>query len=452
MATLARRAQRSTNTWPGFVDALATLLMVIIFLLMIFVLAQFFLGEALSGRDAALKKLQNDIADMSDLLSLERKANDKMRLDVAQLTAELQASVISRDDLKSSLSAMTDKAEAAEKQATTLTARLDDAMAVIKADKETIEAKVGELAKLNQDLAALQALRDDLENDILAMTDVLKDKDVQLDEKSGQLAEKDRLLDEQGQTLAEREKTLEERNRLLEEKIKLLAERNRELAERDRQLEEKDKAVAKERNLADSARAQIALANQQMAALREQLARISEALEIAEQKAKDQGVKISALASKVQELSRYRSEFFGRLRSVLGNQPGIRVVGDRFVFQSEVLFASGSAELGEDGMGQLKQLAATLRDITGRIPKDIDWILRIDGHTDSIPISTWKFPSNWELSSARAISVVKFLIGEGIPAGRLAAAGFGEFRPIDTADDEVANRRNRRIEMKMTQR
>lgn len=460
MSTLARRAQRSTNTWPGFVDALATLLMVIIFLLMIFVLAQFFLGEALSGRDAALKKLQNDIADMSDLLSLERKANDKMRLDVAQLTAELQASVISRDDLKSSLSAMTDKAEAAEKQAATLTARLDDAMAVIKADKETIEAKVGELAKLSQDLAALQALRDDLENDILAMTDVLKDKDVQLDETSGRLAEKDRLLDEQGKTLAEREKTLEERNRLLEEKIKLLAERNRELAERDRQLEEKDKAVAKERNLADSARAQIALANQQMAALREQLARISEALEVAEQKAKDQGVQISALgkrlnsalASKVQELSRYRSEFFGRLRSVLGNQPGIRVVGDRFVFQSEVLFASGSAELGEDGMGQLKQLAATLRGITGRIPKDIDWILRIDGHTDSIPISTWKFPSNWELSSARAISVVKFLIGEGIPAGRLAAAGFGEFRPIDTADDEVANRRNRRIEMKMTQR
>ena len=160
----------------------------------------------------------------------------------------------------------------------------------------------------------------------------------------------------------------------------------------------------------------------------------------------------SALASKVQELSRYRSEFFGRLREVLGNQQGIRVVGDRFVFQSEVLFASASAELGEEGKVQLTQLATTLREITTRIPDDIDWILRIDGHTDSIPISNWKFPSNWELSTARAISVVKFLIQEGISADRLAAAGFGEFRPLDSAQDEVANRRNRRIEMKMTQR
>ena len=194
--------------------------------------------------------------------------------------------------------------------------------------------------------------------------------------------------------------------------------------------------------------------------LREQLAQISEALEVAERKAKEQGVQISsmgkrlnsALATKVQELSRYRSEFFGRLREVLGDQPGIRIVGDRFVFQSEVLFASASANLGEEGMAQLKQLAATLREITKRIPEDIDWILRIDGHTDGIPISNWRFPSNWELSSARAISVVKFLISEGISANRLVAAGFGEFRPLDKAVDEVANRRNRRIEMKMTQR
>ena len=418
MTALARRAQRSTNIWPGFVDALATLLMVIIFLLMIFVLAQFFLGEALSGRDAALKKLQNDIADMSNLLSLERKANDDMRLNVAQLSEELQASVIMRDDMKSSLSLMSDRADAAEQQAESLSARLDSAFSVIKADKETIEAKVGELAKLTNDITALQALRDDLESKIMAMSAQLQDKD------------------------------------------KILTEKDESLAEKDESLAEKDQSIAKERSLADSARAQIALANRQMSALREQLARISEALEVAEKKAEEQGVKISslgkrlnsALASKVQELSRYRSEFFGRLREVLGNQPGIRVVGDRFVFQSEVLFASASAELGEDGMIQLRQLAATLREITTRIPKDIDWILRIDGHTDGVPISNWKFPSNWELSAARAISVVKFLVAEGIPAGRLAAAGFGEFRPLDLASDEVANRRNRRIEMKMTQR
>ncbi|MBL6932003.1 MAG: peptidoglycan -binding protein [Rhodospirillales bacterium] len=397
MTTLAHRSQRSTNIWPGFVDALATLLMVIIFLLMIFVLAQFFLGEALSGRDAALRKLQVQISDMSNLLSLERKANDDMRVNVAQLSEELQASVIMRDDLNASLSAMSERAQASERQTEELSGRLADAFGVIQADKETIDAKVRELAKLANDIAALKALREEMETKITDMSSRLDDK---------------------------------------------------------------DKAIAKERNIAESARAQIALANRQMAALRDQLDRISEALEIAERKAQDQGVQISslgkqlnsALASKVQELSRYRSEFFGRLREVLGNQPGIRVVGDRFVFQSEVLFASASAELGEAGKVQLKQLAATLHEITGRIPGDIDWILRIDGHTDSIPISNWKFPSNWELSAARAISVVKFLISEGISADRLAAAGFGEFRPLDQAMDEVANRRNRRIEMKMTQR
>ncbi len=397
MTTLVRRSQRSTNIWPGFVDALATLLMVIIFLLMIFVLAQFFLGEALSGRDAALRKLQIQISDMSNLLSLERKANNDMRQNVAQLSEELQASVIMRDDLNASLSTMQDRAQQAEKQTEELSSRLEDAFSVIQADKETIEAKIQDLAKLSNDIVALDALRAEMEAEIEEMSSKLADK---------------------------------------------------------------DNDITKERNIADSARAQVAFANRQMAALRDQLDRISQALEIAEQKALDQGVQISSLgkrlntslASKVQELSRYRSEFFGRLREILGNQPGIRIVGDRFVFQSEVLFASASAELGEEGKVQLKQLAATLREITGRIPGDIDWILRIDGHTDSIPISNWKFPSNWELSAARAISVVKFLIAKGISADRLAAAGFGEFRPLYPARDEVANRRNRRIEMKMTQR
>ncbi len=160
----------------------------------------------------------------------------------------------------------------------------------------------------------------------------------------------------------------------------------------------------------------------------------------------------AALARKVQELSRYRSEFFGRLRVVLGNRPDIRVVGDRFVFQSEVLFASGSAELGKEGQEQMARLAATLKSIAAKIPPEVDWVLRVDGHTDDVPISTARFPSNWELSTARAISVVKFLISQGIPPGRLAAAGFSEFQPLDTKEDEISRRRNRRIEMKLDQR
>jgi chemotaxis protein MotB len=159
-----------------------------------------------------------------------------------------------------------------------------------------------------------------------------------------------------------------------------------------------------------------------------------------------------ALASKVQELARYRSEFFGRLREVLGKRKDVRIVGDRFVFQSEVLFETGSAELGGAGQQQLGQLARALTEIAARIPKDLPWVLRVDGHTDRIPIHTPEFRSNWELSTARAISVVRFLIDQGIPADHLAATGFGEHQPLDPGLSEAALRRNRRIELKLTQR
>ena len=200
--------------------------------------------------------------------------------------------------------------------------------------------------------------------------------------------------------------------------------------------------------------------NRQIAALRLQLARIAEALEASEAEAKEQQIQIAdlgkrlnvALASKVQELARYRSEFFGRLRNVLGDRPDILVVGDRFVFQSEVLFATGSAELGGEGQQQLARLAATLNQIATEIPADINWVLRVDGHTDRRPINTPQYASNWELSTARAISVVRFLIAQDVPPERLAATGFGEFQPLDPRDDEIAYRRNRRIELKLTQR
>lgn len=197
-----------------------------------------------------------------------------------------------------------------------------------------------------------------------------------------------------------------------------------------------------------------------MGELRDQIATLNNALDAAEIKAKEQNVQIvslgkrlnAALASKVMELSAYRSEFFGRLARILGNQEGIEIVGDRFVFQSEVLFASGAAQINPGAHEQLRGLAGTLLDLQGQIPKDIDWVLRVDGHTDRIPILNLKFASNWELSSARAISVVKFLINEGVPAKRLVAAGFGEHQPIDLGKDLKALTRNRRIELKLTQR
>ncbi len=390
MAAIARRRQRATNIWPGFVDALATLLMVIMFLLMVFVLAQFFLGQALSGRDQALSRLQNQVSELAELLSLERRNTDDLRKNFAQLSEELQISVALRDDLKTSIRRLRQQADETK-------LKLATALATIETDKSKISTQLEELASLAQDVAGLRALRDELQAKIAAMAGKL--------EQSGE---------------------------------KLLAEQD----------------------ISKSARAKVALLNQQMAALRQTLAKISVALEVSEKLATDQKVQIAslgkrlnaALAGKVHELSRYRSEFFGRLREVLGAQRGIRIVGDRFVFQSEVLFAKGSADIGEAGNKQLRQLALTLDEISKKIPPDIDWILRVDGHTDKDPIKTARFPSNWELSSARAISVVQFLIAQGLPPNRFAAAGFGEFQPLEDRDSEISKRRNRRIELKFTSR
>ncbi len=194
--------------------------------------------------------------------------------------------------------------------------------------------------------------------------------------------------------------------------------------------------------------------------MREQLQQLAAALDASEKKAAEQQVQIqslgqrlnAALAGKVQELARFRSEFFGRLREALGDRPDIRIEGDRFVFPSEVLFERGSAELEPAGRAQIVRVADTLKQVAAKIPADVDWILQIDGHTDRVPIATPQFPSNWELSQARAMSVLRLLQDSGISANRLAAAGYAEYKPLDPGDSETAYRRNRRIELKLTQR
>lgn len=408
MASLSRRSKRDTNIWPGFVDALATLLMVVIFLLMIFVLAQFFLGQALTGSNKALDKLNSQVSELAQLLSLERLANTDAQKSVSQLSHELQLSVSMRDDLKTTVQQL-------QERSTDLENRLDGVNQILSGvndaqlkDKEAMAKQVEELVNFSNQVAALRALKEELEAKIM----------------------------------------------------KLAAE---SAEESDANQTEKDLAAQKllvEKEISESARAQVALLNQQMSALREQLSQISDALDISEKKAEEREVQISslgkrlneALASKVHELSRYRSEFFGRLRDVLGQKQGVQIVGDRFVFQSEVLFDKGSADIGPLGEQQLATLATTLLEISKGIPDDLDWVLRIDGHTDNDPITSARFPSNWELSSGRAISVVKFLIGQGVKPNQLVAAGFGEYQPIDNRNDEIAKRRNRRIEFKLTQR
>jgi len=334
--------------------------------------------------------LQNQINELAGLLSLEKRSNKDLRKNFAQLSEELQISVALRDDLKTTIGRIRLRAEAAERDLTA-------AQSALKADKSKIAVQLQELGDLSWDIAALRALREELQSNIAEMAG---------------------------------------------------------------KLEESGKTLLAEKELSKSARAQVALLNQQTAALRETLAKISAALDASEKRDAEKKIQIAslgkrlnaALASKVHELSRYRSEFFGRLRDLLGGQKGVRIVGDRFVFQSEVLFAKGAVDIGDAGKNQLLQLALTLKQISREIPADIDWILRVDGHTDKDPIKTARFPSNWELSSARAISVVQFLINQGLPPNRLAATGFGEFQPLDNRNDEIAKRRNRRIELKLTQR
>ncbi|MCE2491434.1 MAG: peptidoglycan -binding protein [Alphaproteobacteria bacterium] len=435
--------RRSDNIWPGFVDALATLLLVIIFVLAVFMITHFLLSQALTGRDEALQRLNRQLAEISELLALERRSNEDLRLNVAQLSASLQKSTRERDQLALDL----DEAES----------RRAAAVETVAADRETIEAQLGEIERLKRDIAALTSVRNDLEQQVGELAESLDDSEAlatRLREESNALAA--RLRDEskalEARLADERERTLLAQRDLEDRELRL--------AELQRLYNENTDSLSREKDLSAEARAQVALLNQQLSAVRQQLVRLNAALEAAEAKDEEQEAVIAdlgkrlnvALAQKVEELSRYRSEFFGRLREVLGDRRDIRVVGDRFVFQSEVLFASGSAEIGISGQQQLAHLARTLMEIAKSIPPEISWVLRVDGHTDVIPISTPRFPSNWELSTARAVSVVKFLVDQGIPPARLAAAGFGEFQPLDARADEIGHRRNRRIELKLTER
>lgn len=333
------RVERA-NYWPGFVDALSSLLLVIMFLLSVFVLAQFFLSQEILGKDTALSRLNSQIAELTELLQLERANSDDLEATIASLSATLAGTEAERDQLQS-----------------------------------------------------------------------------QLDGLGGGLGEKDA-----------------------------------QIAALNEQLQE-------EEEISSEAQAQVALLNQQLSALRSQIAALEEALEASEARDVESRTRIAdlgrrlnlALAQRVQDLSRYRSDFFGRLREILEGRSDVRIVGDRFVFQSEVLFSAGEAEISPQGREEIAKLGDALLQLEEEIPPEINWVLRIDGHTDRRPISTARFPSNWELSAARAISVAKLLVDQGVSPTRLVAAGFGEYAPIDTGDTEEAFRRNRRIEFKLTE-
>ena len=336
-----RRRAEYTDFWPGYVDVLSTLLLVVTFLMSIFMLAQYFASQEASGKDTALRRLTLQITELTNLLSLEKGKSKSAEDELAAL----QASLATMRDENSRLSG---------------------------------SALLGDEASKAAD-ARIAGLTSDLEN---------------------------------------------------------------------------------QKKVSDEALAKVDLLNQQLLSLRRQIAALNEALQASEKKdaesqtrIKDLGARLNAaLARQVQELQRYRSDFFGRLRELLKNRKDIRVVGDRFVFESEVLFPSGSNQLTAEGLAAMDQLASAIVELEREIPKEIDWALQVDGHTDIRPIASSTFPSNWELSTARAISVVRYLISRGVPPQRLVAAGFGEFRPLEAGTDEVSLQRNRRIELKLTNR
>ena len=460
MAAISRGRGREFNAWPGYVDVLSTLLMVVIFVLMVFVIAQVFLSRALTGSQDALAELRTQLAALSDTLAMRVEEKAQLSAQLAELSSALATATAKSDSLNQQLIVLREDRDALKKERDAYAAELataqqgaadldektkaelaakakeiEDAYKVIDANAEKVRA-------LTQDLAVLQSLRDEMARKLLAQEDALKKAD---ETQRKLLAQEDAL------------KKADETQQATEEELKKVGQAL-SLSEEEKKKTSSD--LIEEKKISESARLQLVMLNQQLLALRNQIATLNAALEASEQKAKDQEVQIAdrgsrlnaALANKVAELASYRSEFFGRLKEVLGERPDVQVVGDRFVFQSEVLFDVGSDQIGDNGKVQLAQFARTLLEIAGKIPNDIDWILRVDGHTDTRPIYTYKFPSNWELSAARAIAVVKFLESQGVPASRLVAAGFAENRPLDVSGTDEAYRHNRRIELKLDQR
>ncbi|MEC7942538.1 MAG: peptidoglycan -binding protein [Pseudomonadota bacterium] len=434
-----RRQRQTFDIWPGFVDALSALLIVIIFLLMVFTLSQFFLGDILSGRNQALERVNQKLTELSKVLSLEQETNLSLSKKITQLTTDLEASTASREKMSVQLAELITQRDALQK-------KLTDARQIIGNDKKKIETQLAEIIQINRDITALKDVRAALEKKVSKLAGTIAERDRSL----GSLRDKSKELET-------RMADAKNRTALAQKEIEKKELTIRELSAQAQRIGDD---LTKEQRASKDFRRKIAVLNNQLVALRLQLTRLNAALEASETRVAAQDVQIvslgkrlnEALASKVEELARYRSEFFGRLREALGKRSGVRIVGDRFVLQSEVLFSTGSADLNPIGQEQIDKLAATLQEISDRIPDDLNWVLRVDGHTDNRPISTPKFPSNWELSAARAISVVKALINRGLQADRLVAAGFGEFQPLDARNDEVAYLRNRRIEFKLTQR
>ncbi len=483
MAGRTRRQHgNGLDAWPGYVDALSTLLMVIIFVLLVFVLAQAFLSATLAGRNEALDKARAELANLRSALTLERGRSEALERSATQASRDLAATAEARASLAQQLATLRDVTAGLARDRDRLTAELADSRLTLEAAGVAAERLKAALGQAETEAAAALRRQEAVMNERLAAAGketeaaraALADTQRQLAAAQAQLAEMQRQIAALDRSVQVGKDTIEARlSELaqLAQQARALAALRDELLQRLRETEARltgetaqrqaaDASLATEKKLGEAARAEVALLRRDIEALRAQLATIAQALDVSRQAVRDKDTTIAdlgqrlniALADKVNELQRYRSEFFGRLRTLLENRTGIQVVGDRFVFQSEVLFPAGSAELSGAGIGQMTTLAITIKQIAQEIPPDVNWLLRVDGHTDPVPVRGGQFVSNWELSAARAITVVKLLIAAGVPPERLAATGFGEYQPLVPGDSVEAYAKDRRIELRLTDR
>lgn len=427
MRSQRRRNQQTPNVWPGFVDALSSLLMVVIFVVMIFTIVQMILGEVITGQESELSSLHQQVSELTRALGIERATSQELTNQVTQLSMLADSLQAERQDLEERNQALT--AQSAK-------------------DEKEIERQLLYIASYQEDIAALRKMRDELEQEVGKLA-------ANLDEQTtlvGNLRDRSQSLEAQ---LADQlERTVLAQREVDDSKIRIQA--------LNALIGQQKDALESQKELSASARSEIVLLNRRIKRLQNQLEEIHLALETAEQENRDKQAEISnlgerlniELAREVNRLRRYQSDFFGRLQAVLSDVPYVEIEGDRFVFQAELLFDSGSASLQDQGKVHLAKLAEVLNVVSAAIPSDLNWILRIDGHTDRVPITsnTSPYRSNWELSTARALAVVRFLAAAGIPEERMAATGFSKFHPLDPRNTAEAYQLNRRIEIKLTSR
>ncbi|MFC3060995.1 peptidoglycan -binding protein [Paenirhodobacter populi] len=456
MAFARRGSQRFTaNVWPGFVDAMGALLMVLIFVLSIFMILQSVMRDTISSKDQELTDLNTQLSGLAQSLALERARTTELggQLDAAKAQAASQETLIATlssqvAERNAALDAAGQRITAFEAQVASLISDRDATAEAIRLDKATIEELRDRLKGSGDELAAMTLQLEDARRRAEETLTLLAAADAAKEELQSRLNENLTEAERAAALRATAEKALQDQRQTSDRNAERVTLLNAQVAALRTQLNELQ-------GILDAAQAKDAAADVQMENLGSQLnaALAQVAAEQRRRAALEEAARIKA-EEEAKDLAKYRSEFFGRMSDLMQGREGVRVVGDRFVFSSEVLFQPGNADLSEEGRAQIARVAQTFRELSAEIPPEIDWVLEVDGFTDNTPLSgQGQFRDNWELSQARALSVVRYLISAlGFPPHRLAAAGFGEFSPVAEGNSPEARAANRRIELKLTER